>query len=216
MKNLEKVTESTTLSAELLIKIASELKKLKDLLADEDFALISNKRPLSFTIDLFDFSEEIKEQINLAVEHSGLEFYAFCHLSLICYANVLLANQRKIENLEDLSTEDLLKNPKYSTYPERPRELTYRSIKAIKMYNAMTLDPKERWIITSSLLHELTGSRMPIIHEVLEARKQEIDDYHANYPEFFCENGTLNLYWNRKRGINVKDKIDLIRLVPYG
>jgi hypothetical protein len=170
-------------------------------------------------IDALELDEETKEILELALTHSGLDLAEFMQKAIKTYANTITGKIRRLEeeSLEDISTEELLTNAKYSTYPGRAEEMVRRAINAIKIYNSeVATEPKQRWIITQSLLSELTGSRGSVVQTAMQKYRDDIDSHHKKYPEFFNEDGTLKQYFNRKRGIDIKDEIDLVKLVPNG
>ncbi|MFB2838919.1 hypothetical protein [Floridanema evergladense] len=173
----------------------------------------------SAVIDALGFDEETREILGLAIAHSGLDLAEFIQKAVKTYANTITGKIRRLseESLEDISTEELLNNPKYSTYPGRAEEMVRRAINAIKIYNSeVATEPKQRWIITQSLLSELTGSRGSVVQSAMQKYRDDIDSHHQKYPEFFNEDGTLKQYFNRKRGIDIRDEIDLVKLVPNG
>lgn len=170
-------------------------------------------------IDAFELDEETKQILELALTHSGLDLAEFMQKAIKTYANTITGKIRRLEedSLENISTEELLNNPKYSTYPGRAEEMVRRAINAIKIYNSeVATEPKQRWIITQSLLSELTGSRGSVVQSAMKKYADDIESHHEKYPEFFNDDGTLKQYFNRKRGVEIKQEIDLIKLVPNG
>jgi hypothetical protein len=170
-------------------------------------------------IDALELDKETKEILGLALSHSGLDLAEFMQKAIKTYANTITGKIRRLEedSLEDISTEELLDNPKYSTYPGRAEEMVRRAINAIKIYNSeVATEPKQRWIITQSLLSELTGSRGSVVQLAMQKYRDDIDSHHDKYPEFFNDDGTLKQYFNRKRGVEIKDEIGLVKLVPNG
>ncbi|MBE9229932.1 hypothetical protein IQ264_31520 [Phormidium sp. LEGE 05292] len=170
-------------------------------------------------VDALGLDEETREILGLAIAHSGLDLAEFMQRAIKTYANTITGKIRRLEedSLENISTEELLNNPKYSTYPGRAEEMVRRAINAIKIYNSeVANEPKQRWIITQSLLSELTGSRGSVVQSAMKKYRDDIDSHHQKYPEFFNEDGTLKQYFNRKRGIDIRDEIDLVQLVPNG
>lgn len=170
-------------------------------------------------IDAFELDEETKQILELALTHSGLDLAEFMQKAIKTYANTITGKIRRLEedSLEGIATSELLNNPKYSTYPGRAEEMVRRAIQAIKIYNSeVATEPKQRWIITQSLLSELTGSRGSVVQAAMKKYADDINGHHEKYPEFFNDDGTLKQYFNRKRGIEIKQEIDLIKLVPSG
>ncbi|MBE9224872.1 hypothetical protein IQ264_05250 [Phormidium sp. LEGE 05292] len=170
-------------------------------------------------VDALGLDEETKEILGLARTHSGLDLAEFIQKAVKTYANTITGKIRRLEedSLENISTEELLNNPKYSTYPGRAEEMVRRAINAIKIYNSeVATEPKQRWIITQSLLSELTGSRGSVVQSAMKKYRDDINSHHQKYPDFFNEDGTLKQYFNRKRGIDIRDEIDLVQLVPNG
>ncbi|OKH30040.1 hypothetical protein NIES2119_31690 [[Phormidium ambiguum] IAM M-71] len=168
-------------------------------------------------IDALELDEETKEILDLALTHSGLDLAEFMQKAIKTYANTITGKIRRLEedSLENISTSELLTNPKYSTYPGRAEEMVRRAIQAIKIYNSeVATEAKQRWIITQSLLSELTGSRGSVVQSAMQKYRDDIDSHHQKYPEFFNEDGTLKQYFNRKRGVEIRDEIDLVKLVP--
>lgn len=173
----------------------------------------------SAVINALDLDEQTKEILLLALSHSGLGLADFMEKAIKTYANTITGKIRRLEedSLDHIPTEELLTNPKYSTYPGRAEEMVKRAINAIKIYNSeVATEPKQRWIITQSLLTALTGSRGSVIQSAMQKYRDDIDSHHQKYPEFFNEDGTLNQYFNRKRGVDIRDEIDLVKLVPNG
>ncbi|HEY9295821.1 MAG TPA: hypothetical protein VIQ31_05510, partial [Phormidium sp.] len=106
-------------------------------------------------VDALGLDEETREILGLARAHSGLDLAEFIQKAIKTYANTITGKIRRLleDSLEDISTEELLNNPKYSTYPGRAEEMVRRAINAIKIYNSeVATEPKQRWIITQSLL----------------------------------------------------------------
>ncbi|MFB2834103.1 hypothetical protein, partial [Floridanema evergladense] len=173
----------------------------------------------SAVIDGLELDEDTSEILKLALAHSGLDLAEFMQRAIKTYANTITGKIRRLEedSLENIPTSELLKNSKYSTYPGRAEEMVRRAINAIKIYNSeVATEPKQRWIITQSLLSELTGSRGSIVQAAMKKYADDIESHNQKYPEFFNEDGTLKQYFNRKRGVDISDEIDLVELVPNG
>lgn len=184
-----------------------------------DKPTLTTKMLEATVIDSLELDEETKQILELALTHSGLDLAEFMQKAIKTYANTITGKIRRLEedSLENISTSELLNNPKYSTYPGRAEEMVRRAINAIKIYNSeVATEPKQRWIITQSLLSELTGSRGSVVQSAMQKYRDDIDSHHQKYPDFFNEDGTLKQYFNRKRGAEIKQEIDLIKLVPNG
>ena len=179
----------------------------------------TTKKPLeTMTIEDLELDAETQAIVKDALARSEMSLADFLKQSLRVYAKTITGKARQLgEDLANVPTEKLLKDAAYSTHPGRAEELVKRAIRAIKTYNdEVATEPKQRWVITPSLLNQLTGSRAAKINEILATCKDEIDSHHAKYPDFFEENGTLKQYFNRKRGVDAEDEINLIERVPLG
>ncbi|HEY9301576.1 MAG TPA: hypothetical protein VIQ31_35485 [Phormidium sp.] len=187
----------------------------------------TSKKPILLTteflesavIDGLELDEDTLEILKLALAHSGLDLAEFMQRAIKTYANTITGKIRRLEeeSLENISTSELLNNPKYSTYPGRAEEMVRRAINAIKIYNSeIATEPKQRWIITQSLLSELTGSRGSVVQSAMQKYRDDIESHHKKYPDFFNDDGTLKQYFNRKRGVEIREVINLEKLVPSG
>lgn len=161
------------------------------------------------TLDDFEFNEETKTLVAEALYISEMDFAHFVKQAVKVSAKTIYAKYRSNnETLAFVSTGDLLDNVKYSTNPNRPEELIKRAIWLIADYNDHATDkPEQRWIITPSLLHRLTGSRVSRINELVVDYQDKINSHHAKYPEFFEENGSLNYYFNRKSDTSIFESL---------
>lgn len=170
-------------------------------------------------IDSLELDEETLELLYYSLEKSGQDLAEFLRDSIRINARATAGRYKRldVESLENVPTSELLNNPTYATYPGRAEEMVRRAIQAIKIYNSeIATEPKQRWIITQSLLSELTGSRGSVVQSAMQKYRDDIDSHHQKYPEFFNEDGTLKQYFNRKRGVEIRDEIDLVKLVPNG
>lgn len=171
----------------------------------------------NMTIKQLELDSQTQEIVEQAIEQTGMSLAEFIQKACRVYAKTVTGKTRKQGgDLSAVSTEELLKNLTYATYPGRVDELTRRAIQAIKIYNSeIAPERKDRWCITQSIIAELTGSRPAAVKESLEKYREDIYDHHAKY-ELLDANGEPDKYINRKKGIEIKDKIKLLELVPDG
>lgn len=169
-------------------------------------------------IEQLKLQPETQEIVQSALEQTGMNLKDFIQKACETYAKTVTGKVRKHGgDLANVSTSELLeKRGKYSTHPGRAEEVIKRAIYAIKKYNnEIATEPNQRWIITQSLLTELTGSRASSVKETMQKYQGDIDTHHQKYPDFFAEDGTLKAYFNRKK-TKITEVIDLAELVPSG
>ncbi|HEY9295133.1 MAG TPA: hypothetical protein VIQ31_01935 [Phormidium sp.] len=154
---------------------------------------------------------ETQEITLQALEQTGLDLAEFIKQSIRVYSKTVTGKTRKHGgDLASVPTKDLLEDSKYATHPGRAEEVIRRAINAIKIYNSEEgTEPNQRWIITQSLLTELTGSRASSVKAAMQKYRDDIDSHHQKYPDFFNEDGeTLKQYHNRKK-TKIGDVINL-------
>lgn len=177
---------------------------------------IQSESNMTITLTLDSQTQSI---LNEAVKNSGLNTTDYILKAIEVYAKTVnRKSKRQDEDLSTVSTEELLNDGFYSTHPNRAEELVKRAIRAIKKYNGeVATEPKQRWIITQSLLVELTKSRTRSVVDAMSKFQSDIDNYNYSREEFLNkEDGTLNKYVNRKKGVDVREEINLAFLVPSG
>ena len=163
------------------------------------------------TIQGLDLDTQTQEILESALEQSGMALTDFIKQAVRVYAKTITGKSKKhSEDLSTVPTENLLKDPTYSTHPGRAEELTKRAIKAIKYYNAnIATEKADRWCITQSAIASLTGSRASTVGKVLEQFKDDIESHNQTYE--------LDNYSNRKRGKpSIEETINLTELTPDG
>ena len=174
-------------------------------------------QPFTFetmTLEQLQLPSDIQATVSEALAHSGLSLPEFLKQAAKVYANTLVGRSSQASHdLSVVPTETLKTDKKYSTHPARPAELVKRAIKAIKLHNGACTMPGEKWVITQSLLVELTGSRPATVKELLNGQfSTVVADYNA--ATFSEMNDTELRYWNRKD--KSVPKPDLAALVPDG
>ncbi|HEY9296870.1 MAG TPA: hypothetical protein VIQ31_10940 [Phormidium sp.] len=176
---------------------------------------IQSESNMTITLTLDSKAQSI---LNEAVNNSGLSTTDYILKAIEVYAKTVnRKSKRQDEDLSTVSTEELLNDGFYSTHPNRAEELVKRAIRAIKKYNGeVAIEPKQRWIITQSLLVELTKSRTQSVVDAMSKFQSDIDNYNYSKEEFLNEDGTLNKYVNRKKGVDAREEINLALLVPSG
>lgn len=176
---------------------------------------IESESNMTITLTLDSQTQSI---LNEALKNSGLSTTDYILKAIEVYAKTVnRKSKRQDEDLSTVSTEELLNDGFYSTHPNRAEELVKRAIRAIKKYNGeVATEPKQRWIITQSLLVELTKSRTQSVVDAMSKFQSDIDNYNYSKEEFLNEDGTLNKYVNRKKGVDAREEINLALLVPSG
>jgi hypothetical protein len=164
----------------------------------------------TMTIEQLELDTDTQAILTNALEHSGMALEDFIKQAIKVYAKTVTGKAKQTsEDLSNISTQDLLNNPKYSTHPSRAEELTKRAIRAIKFFNAnKATENADRWMITQSAIASLTGSRQGTIKQLLEQFKDDVDSHNQTYG--------LNAYSNRKPGKDITEIINLPELVPNG
>lgn len=182
--------------------------------ANDEFTQLSIRK---MNIEQLELDTETQGIVEQAIEQTGMNLAEFIQKACRVYAKTVTGKTRKQgEDLSAVSTENLLKDTTYATHPGRVDELTRRAIQAIKIYNSeIATERKDRWCITQSIITELTGSRASAVKECLEQYRDDIYDHHAKY-ELLDTKGEPDKYLNRKKGIDIKEKIKLLELVPDG
>lgn len=162
------------------------------------------------TISALDLDDATQLLLETALSQSGLALPDFIRQAIKVYAKTITGKAKKQgEDLSAVPTDKLLSDPTYSTHSGRALELTKRTIKAIKYYNAsVASEAADRWCITQSAIASLIGSRAATIGKILESFKDEIETHNQTY--------NLNAYTNRKRGKDITEEIKLAELVPDG
>lgn len=163
------------------------------------------------TLEQLDLDTETKQNAQNAMEQLNIPLAELLKRSITFYSRTVVGKAKKYEkDLSHISTEKLLEDKEYSTYPSRADELTKRAIVAIKKNNSEIATEKDnRWCITQSAIATLTGSKAATIGKTLKQFKVLIDDHNEYYE--------LDGYSNRKgKDRDILQEIDLVKLVPDG
>lgn len=158
--------------------------------------------------------DETKQAVEQILAEKQMMLAELVQKSLKYYTNTLMGKSRqRQEDLANISTEQLLYDAFYSCHPNRVEELVGRAIQAIKIYNSRVNYRHQRYCITQSIITQLTGSRADAVKSALNKYQSELDIYHKQHG-FLNNDGELDVYLNRKKGVDIKEKISLIDLVP--
>ena len=95
----------------------------------------------------------------------------------IVYAKTVTGKTRKhSEDLSNVETETLRKDKAYSTHPGRASELVNRAVQAIKHHNGQSTELNQKWLITQSLLVDMTGAKATAVKSSMQQYQTEISD----------------------------------------
>lgn len=177
----------------------------------------------NMTIEQLGLVPEVTQTLEKALKQSGMDLTQFVQKAVEVYAKTITGKAEKHgEDLTMVSTQDLMTGDAYKTHPGRAKELTKRAIQAIKLYNSSSQigDNADRWCITPSAIASLIGSKHKTIQSFIVGEKDEkgkwIEGDYAGEVKTHNQTYNLNGYSNRKPGKNIKETIDLAKLVPDG
>lgn len=131
----------------------------------------------NMTIENLKLDVETQQIVEDAISQSGMSLPEFLQQACRVYAKTITGKTRK--HSEDLSVVEtkILRNDKaYSTHPGRAEELVKRAIRAIKYQNGLATELSQKWMITQSLLVDMTGAKASAVKNAM-AKYPEINDY---------------------------------------
>ena len=163
------------------------------------------------TVDSLKLDAESQEMVERAVAQLGISITEFVQKACTVYAKTVTGKSDKhSEDLSHVETEVLRKDKKYSTHPGRAGELVNRAVQAIKNHNGQSTELSQKWLITQSLLVDMTGAKAAAVKAAMLHYQSDIDGCNTK----LTEAGATNLL-NRKEG---KEKfcIDWVYSVTSG
>ncbi|MUG98753.1 hypothetical protein F7734_43260 [Scytonema sp. UIC 10036] len=158
----------------------------------------------NMTLQQLELDIETHQIVQDALNHSGMSLADFVKQACKVYARTVIgkAQQATKSELESIPTAELLNNSKLRTLPGRAEELAKRAMVAIMHHNDMATEKSQKWCITATAINKLTGSKIPLINNVMEQYKLMIDDHNAKHG--------LNPYDNRGRATKIEEDIDFV------
>ncbi|SRR5579883_13016 len=162
------------------------------------------------TIEAFDL--ETQNIIQDAIAQSGVSLADFIQQACRVYGRTITGKAKQYDaNLATIPTSELKDNKAYNTHPGRAEELVRRAIKAIMVHNGQCTEGNQKWVVTQTLLVEMTGSKAVSVKRIVEKYHTMIADHN----QLLKENHGLNEYSNRKS--TKKEFIEnWVNIVPDG
>ncbi|WP_414579294.1 hypothetical protein [Anabaena sp. CCY 9402-a] len=166
----------------------------------------------------FNLTAEEQELAKQAIALTGQSADALGYNSFMAYVKSVVAQHERLKqdfpytDAREVSTEELL-TKKYNTFPGRGEELTRRAIAAIKIYNDNCTEHSQRWYISPSIVQKLTGTKAETVAKVCAQFQDDIASHHAKYG--FVD-PKKDQYHNRKPGQDIREQVDIVKLVPNG
>jgi hypothetical protein len=131
----------------------------------------------NMTVENLKLDVETQQIVEDAIAQSGMSLPEFLQQACRVYAKTITGKTRKhSEDLSNVETEVLRNNKAYGTHPGRAEELVKRAIRAIKYQNGLATELSQKWMITQSLLVDMTGAKASAVKNAI-AKYPEINDY---------------------------------------
>lgn len=154
---------------------------------------------------------ETQQIVQDAIAQSGMSLPEFLQQACKVYAKTITGKTRKhSEDLSNVKTEILRNDKAYGTHPGRAEELVKRAIRAIKHQNGLATELSQKWMITQSLLSDMTGAKATAVKSAMD-KYPEIKDYN----EALTEAGATHLL-NRKGELKDDFCNEWVRIVESG
>lgn len=156
----------------------------------------------NMTLQQLELDTETYAIVQDALTHSGMSLADFVRQACKVYGKTLVGKATQVNDLESISTEELLNNKKLRTLPGRAEELAKRAIQAIMSHNDNATEKSQKWFVSPAAINLLTGSKIPLIKSVFEQFKIAIDDHNIKHQ--------LSPYDHRGTGRNIKTEVSLV------
>jgi len=190
-KELPPLEESTTLAPEASEKIQLPEQAEPQPQAEVKSAVLELE---DMTVENLKLDSETQQIVRDALAQSGMSLAEFIKQACRVYAKTVTGKTRKhSEDLSVIDTETLRKDKAYSTHPGRAEELVKRAIQALKSVNGQATELSQKWLITQSLLVDMTGAKALAVKSAMSKFQAEIDSYNR----ILTEAGATSLL-NRK------------------
>lgn len=138
----------------------------------------------SMTIENLALDAETQQIVRDAIAQSGMSLPEFIQQACKVYANTVTGKSRKhSEDLSIVDTETLRMGKEYRTHPGRAEEIVKRAIQAIKYHNGVSTELSQKWLITQSLLVDMTGTKPTSVKAVMDKFRTDIDSYNQTLIE---------------------------------
>jgi vacuolar-type H+-ATPase subunit H len=178
------------------------------------------------TLEQLELDAETQEIVSNALEHSRMPIADFIRQACKVYAKTLTGKAKQsTEDLSTIPTNELREGKAYKTHPGRAEELVKRAIQAITLHNGQATEVNQKWLITQTLLLEMTGSKIPTIQELVGRKAKDgtvlkTGKYQTNVDDInkrLKDDYGVDDYLNRKPK-EVKEKFieEWVTLVPNG
>lgn len=146
------------------------------------------------TIESLKLDTETQGMVESAIAQSGMSLAEFIQQACRVYAKTVTGKTRKhSEDLSVVDSETLRRDKAYSTHPGRAEELVKRAIQAIKYHNGQSTELNQKWLITQSLLVDMTGAKAVAVKNAMGNYQTDIDSHN----KVLTEAGATSLL-NRK------------------
>jgi hypothetical protein len=188
-------------------------KAISDNFSDDSFKLTMCLKSLQKTTmsenPMIELTAETHTLLLSACEETGTPSDVFLKSAIENYAKMLIGKKQSASGIQEISTYELMNNPKYKTMPKRAEEIVRRAIKAIKIYNSeVATGHQEKWGITQTTLFALTGANVRSIATALEQWQDDIKSYN--------ESNHLDSRTHNRKPVKITEVINLPELVPDG
>ena len=131
----------------------------------------------NMTVENLKLDVETQQIVQDAIAQSGMSLPEFLQQACRVYAKTITCKTRKhSEDLSNVETEILRNDKAYGTHPGRAEELVKRAIRAIKYQNGLATELSQKWMITQSLLVDMTGAKASAVKNAM-SKYPEINDY---------------------------------------
>jgi len=165
----------------------------------------------NMTIENLTLDAETQQIVRDAIAQSGMSLPEFLQQACRVYAKTITGKTRKhSEDLAAIESESLRYDKAYSTHPGRAEELVKRAIRAIKINNELATELSQKWVITQSLLADMTGAKAVAVKNAM-GKYPEINDYN----KALVDAGATTLL-NRKGEIKESFCIEWLEIVKSG
>ncbi|MFL9458410.1 hypothetical protein AB0758_46265 [Tolypothrix bouteillei VB521301_2] len=153
------------------------------------------------TIENLNLDTETHAIVQDALNHSGMSLADFIKQACKVYGKTLVGKATQVNDLESISTEELLNNKKLRTLPGRAEELAKRAIQALISHNDNATEKSQKWFVSPAAINLLTGSKIPLIKQVFEQYKLMISDHNIKHQ--------LSPYDHRGTGRDIKSEVSI-------
>ena len=165
----------------------------------------------AMTISSLKLDAETQEMVENAIAQSGMSIAEFIQQACTVYAKTVTGKSRKYsKDLSYVETETLRKDKAYSTHPGRAGELVKRAVQAIKQHNGQSTELSQKWLITQSLIADMTGAKAAAVKAAMQHYQTDIN----NSNKSLKDDGATDLL-NRKGGKEAFCN-DWVHLIPSG